>query len=748
MNLIYFDNEQLMDYLFGDVEYNNAYNYILRKTNSSIWTGILVDDFLKVIQNDGRYFSQHEVKANNVTSVWVRGKMPKSLFKFLKSNDIVVFNDIDVQKIADDKNETYKFLDGLMPKQFEDYQDLISSNLSEKEEVIIKPFDGLKGQGINIVNWNKVNKKDFENNIVQKVVKPSKNSKLFKNVFGEIKEENYDIRMVCVDSNIAYFTLRKSNDRICNAARGASLVYIPIDKIDENYFNEFDLFKNIVLEKLPNKFKKSIFSIDFCLDDYGNYIVFELNSYPGIRYQYKEYINLIIKKINEINLKKKKINNRNEFTSNRNEFSRETLRETLTGYNVFSRGFSPETENNELDTIEIEPDEEENELNSNNNQLDLSENSLLHPLHEIRESQMLSPLSKILKSIFLIYNNDLFNYYFPDERLNLSSPNVFDSTERIALIYIKNYLYNLSLFNHPISVIDHNTDNNLQAKEFNTNIQSFFNQKQEKSNEEFQKVLTFSLANRMSNFFPYFSLDMGSVSERYESICLSPSYIDGFSSFLTEIQGSSYVNIVLLKRNITEMYTKLLSIIVDNNSNYSSFNDFFVYFRHLCKKMSFFVGLSILNALLYNIYLRYFVNGYENFNLRTFKTRLTRVLQAQLLGSYLVENNSGFSLTINPRLSEVNNSFEFCEILEVIFRESPRFNFNKVLHKSKYSHVANKLINYFLTNNHRVQENFITEDFEKITHINSMFFELISNRESNNISAADLNNYFKENFVQ
>ena len=305
MNLIYFDNNQLMDYLFGDPEYNRAYNKIIQYTGSAIWTGIEEKGSLKVlIPSRSSGLHQQKYKLNQINSVWVRGKMNKSLFKMLKSNNILVFNDINVQKIADDKNETYKFLNDLMPRQFKNYEEVINSELPKNEELIIKPFDGLKGEGIKIVNWRLVDKKDFENNIVQKVVKPSKKSELFKNLFGQIKEENYDIRIVCVDSNIAYLTLRNSNDRICNAARGASLSYVSVEEIGRKNMMELNVFKDIVLEKLPNNFRKSIFSIDFCLDENGNYIVFELNSYPGIRTQYREYINLIIHKINSIQEKK------------------------------------------------------------------------------------------------------------------------------------------------------------------------------------------------------------------------------------------------------------------------------------------------------------------------------------------------------------------------------------------------------------------------------------------------------------
>lgn len=719
MNLIYFDDEQLIDYLFGNVEYNKAYNHIIRKTNSSIWTGVLVGDYLKIIQNDGRYFSQQTVKVNNITSVWVRGKMPRSLFKFLKSNDVVVFNDIDVQKIADDKNKTYNFLNKLMPKQFENYQHLISSNLPENKEVIIKPFDGLKGQGISIVDWSEVSEKDFEKNIVQEVVKPSKKSKLFKSVFGDIKEENYDIRMVCVDSNIAYFTLRRSDDRICNAARGASLTYIPVNAMNESHFNEFNLFKDIVLEKLPNKFKKSIFSIDFCLDDHGNYIIFELNSYPGIRYQYKEYINLIIEKINEIASKKKTHN-----ISNDGEISGRpsvNLRDAV--ISDFTSAYS--------EFLETRPSSSQPSPSG----------SAFDDLIETINNRSLSLLNKILKSISLIYNNDLFYHYFPNRHLRLEYAR---QSEIFISSFSRQRLYNLSLFENEISNLY--ADLSGRALEINLNLINDINRADRSLGENFQKALNLSLANNMAAFLPYMTIQRHR-SEVYFQMASNPSYIHNLSVFLAKNQKIENATPYGLTRSIIEIYGLLLELFVDDEFNPSKIAQFFESFKHICNKMSFFVGMSFLNAFLYDIYLKYFSRGDSGYDDHIFVEKCLFILRNNLLGKYLKSNTNGFYVYVdNPFSANQNDWTNICGILKVGFRRSASDSLNMpALLTREYSHVANKLIYFWLENENNLNEVSVQKDLE-IQNINAMFMNFIRSNEDNYDNLSELNQYFDQSF--
>lgn len=291
MNLIYFDNDQLLDFLIGDKSYNEAYRDLLNK-NTVIFTGKFKNNDI-IICLDGN--KQIEVKIKNVKKIWIRGKK----FPYNKFLNKEVFNCKLVEELADNKAITQEYLHKLMPLCFNNIQQLEESNV---KEVIVKPIDGLKGKGIYFTTPEKLNKKLLKDNnfVVQEVIKSDFNSKYIKSL---IKEDisnytAYDIRLVITDSNISLVTIRLSEDAICNAARGAKLIAIQPENLDRKIRGTFEIFKNKILKELPKEFKNSIFSVDFTVSN-NKFKVFELNSYPGIRPEYKTYLQHIKNKLNE-----------------------------------------------------------------------------------------------------------------------------------------------------------------------------------------------------------------------------------------------------------------------------------------------------------------------------------------------------------------------------------------------------------------------------------------------------------------
>lgn len=317
-NLIYFDANQLEDYFFNE-DYKEAYKKFLRNKVKSmfddptqtcfIWTGhrtsknYLKKDCFICMDCEGHTLP---IQVERINKIWIRGKN----FDYEKYKDFNVINTKVVEEIADDKNKTYEYLKDLMPKSSIVWYDgdILSTEEFDYKDfpIIIKPLNELKGNGIvkfdtedNFEAWFLENEpsKEF---ILQEFIKCVDYAPL------DIKG-THDIRLIIVNSEIVGLAVRqpKKDGWLCNVAQGGSIkVYdvhelYKLSKKETNYFFEdLNEFKVQVISKLPKDFKQAIFSIDFCNTKDG-FKIFELNSYPGIRLEYKTYINKVKKLLND-----------------------------------------------------------------------------------------------------------------------------------------------------------------------------------------------------------------------------------------------------------------------------------------------------------------------------------------------------------------------------------------------------------------------------------------------------------------
>lgn len=311
-NLIYFDNNQLEDYFFNE-DYRKAYDEFLIPFEGFIylWTGRETDFYFICVDINRNLIP---IEKTQVNKIWIRGKN----FDYEKYKDFNVINTQIVEEIADDKNETYGYLKDLMPKsdlvEYNNYDDSAYFNDGRiayiydktfKYPCLIKPLDELKGNGIKKLNnyTELINHLYLNSNrqlIIQEFIECIDYEPL------DIKG-THDIRLIIVNSEIVGLAVRqpKEGGWLCNIAQGGSIkVYDKTDLIEElmkdssKSMLKIEQFKNQVIELLPEDFKQAIFSIDFCNTKDG-FKIFELNSYPGIRLEYKTYINKVKELLND-----------------------------------------------------------------------------------------------------------------------------------------------------------------------------------------------------------------------------------------------------------------------------------------------------------------------------------------------------------------------------------------------------------------------------------------------------------------
>jgi hypothetical protein len=312
-NLIYFDANQLEDYFYNQ-DYKDAYNKFLSQDDYGkspyfvIFTGREKHNRLICLEIIEELNYIVEVEKESVNKIWVRGKN----FDYKKYKNFNVINTQIVEQIADDKNKTYEYLKDLMPKShiihIENYNDVFNDIYVDRQDIskdtklnypyVIKPLDGLKGDGIiKVNNYNDIKtyfyNKDYEELfILQEFIECVDYEPL------DIKGV-HDIRLIIVNSAIVGLAVRqpKKDGWLCNVAQGGSIKVYDTKDIPTESLLIFNDFKDEVIRKLPQDFNEAIFSIDFCNTKDG-FKIFELNSYPGIRLEYKTYIEKVKKLLN------------------------------------------------------------------------------------------------------------------------------------------------------------------------------------------------------------------------------------------------------------------------------------------------------------------------------------------------------------------------------------------------------------------------------------------------------------------
>jgi glutathione synthase/RimK-type ligase-like ATP-grasp enzyme len=299
-SLIYFDANQLEDYLFNQT-YREAYDDIITEVPIFIWTGRVENGHYIVVDE---YCEESRILQFDVSIILVRGKnMPYE--KVIYGTTII--NSKNALELFDDKLKCRV----LIPKISRIKQYLNIRSLKEGFKYVIKPRDGLKGDGILISSnieelekhYNMLNSEKKGNVIIED----------FMEAQPVLNHKVYDIRVIIAMGNICEVAFRTpaKGSELCNVALGGNIQILKdIDELDlDENLNEIVLSQiwNI-RTRVDNNIgsKMSIYSIDFTIDVNDNVKVFEFNSYPGIRKEYVKYTKVLKDTLSLVNNRRKR----------------------------------------------------------------------------------------------------------------------------------------------------------------------------------------------------------------------------------------------------------------------------------------------------------------------------------------------------------------------------------------------------------------------------------------------------------
>lgn len=308
ISLIYFDSAQYKDYLEDEV-YNEAYNKILEEKPIFIWTGEVVEKIEKhytlsnlekisnteiIIKVYNEHGDEFKVDFFNVKKILVRGRNIPDF-----SNHTTCINSPTLNKIINNKKLTKDFI-----KTLGNLSDTVSDNvrvLKKNTKYVVKPVDGLKGEGI-LISSDHDEILKYERELIQKgteyLIEPFIEGIPFKG------HNKYDIRVVFVGGKPVLSMLRipKEGSELANLAQGGSKELISIQELPK-----FAFMKLLELNQaIKSIYGKSVFSVDFNITE-NSINIFELNSYPGIRPEYDEYIENLSYLLDPKNIRSKRV---------------------------------------------------------------------------------------------------------------------------------------------------------------------------------------------------------------------------------------------------------------------------------------------------------------------------------------------------------------------------------------------------------------------------------------------------------
>ncbi len=164
----------------------------------------------------------------------------------IKSNDIKIFNDSSSIRSHNEKLSILQFNDLIVPSLVTSSFSAIKEFISKYKKVILKPLDGMAGNGIFMVT----NKDKNLNVILETMISDSNRSIMAQKFIPEISEG--DTRIILVNGEPLPYGLTRipqSDEIRANLAKGGSGVIRKINKNDEIIINRI---KPYLLEKNLN----------------------------------------------------------------------------------------------------------------------------------------------------------------------------------------------------------------------------------------------------------------------------------------------------------------------------------------------------------------------------------------------------------------------------------------------------------------------------------------------------------------
>ncbi len=219
-------------------------------------------------------------KVHNVEldGVWDAFKVNPETMKIKEemAENLTIINLPEIDQLAKDKLETYKFFPELVPETKKASKQNVKSMLDRDGKTVLKPRDDASGRGVKVIDHiSDFEKEDMEDYLVQEFIDSTQG------VPGLEIDSVHDLRAVLVSGKfVTGFVRQPEEGYISNVARGAD-----IDVLEKDDFpvEAVELVKKVISEL--EDYNPHLLTVDMIYDyESEEFKLIELNSKPGMSF--------------------------------------------------------------------------------------------------------------------------------------------------------------------------------------------------------------------------------------------------------------------------------------------------------------------------------------------------------------------------------------------------------------------------------------------------------------------------------
>ncbi len=249
---------------------------------------------------DGGWKKDKNVPLDVVLDKFYFNEETKKL-KYRIGRDIEILNKPEFEELCKDKLQIYELFPERVPRTFRitlrNHEKVLQKINSGK--VVIKPRFGSGGEGVKVVDKEKVFKELMETD-KEEMNRGNLLAQEFKDTSGGIPfldvDGVHDLRIIVVSGNISYsFVRTPKNGYISNVSRGGKIMKVDIEELPDG----ISKLVNEVDKKLMY-YEDRIYSVDLMYNKENRPWIVELNTKPGIKFVDEEVVESKKKLIDDI----------------------------------------------------------------------------------------------------------------------------------------------------------------------------------------------------------------------------------------------------------------------------------------------------------------------------------------------------------------------------------------------------------------------------------------------------------------